>query len=105
MEIEIVVVPDCPNEQLATDRLRQVMAETGLTTTTVTTRVIADQAQAEGSGFTGSPTILIDGQDPFAEPGATPSLSCRIYHTPDGPTGAPEVVRLRRVLEAAAAGD
>ncbi|WP_432929008.1 hypothetical protein [Streptomyces sp. CA-106131] len=31
------------------------------------------------SGLAGSPTILIGGRAPFTEPGATPSLSCRIY--------------------------
>lgn len=105
MDIEMLVVPDCPNEQLAAERLRQALAGAGLSATTFTTRVIADQAQAERSGFTGSPTILIDGHDPFAEPGATPSLSCRIYHALDGPTGAPDLVRLRQVLAAAAAVD
>ncbi|MGW3353420.1 hypothetical protein ACWDA3_59915 [Nonomuraea rubra] len=85
VEIELLVVPDCPNQQLAAERLRQTLGEAGLHATGFTTRMIADQAEAERTGFTGSPTILLDGRDPFAEPGATPSLACRLYRTPDGP--------------------
>ena len=34
--------------------------------------------EAARYGMQGSPTILIDGRDPFAEPGAAASLSCRL---------------------------
>ncbi|MEV6120207.1 hypothetical protein AB0M23_06725 [Streptomyces sp. NPDC052077] len=64
--------------------------------------MVTDQAGAERSAFAGSPTILIDGRDPFAEPGTTPSLSCRIYRTPQGPAGAPGPDQLRRALREAA---
>lgn len=102
MEIEVLVVPDCPNQQLTENRLRQALDAAGLGTTGFTTRVIADQAEAERSGFTGSPTILINGRDPFAEPGAAPSHACRIYRTPTGPSGTPSVEQLRQALQAAA---
>ncbi|MGZ3100661.1 hypothetical protein [Streptomyces sp. H72] len=46
-----------------------MLDELGLHDTTFTTRTIADQAEAERLGFTGSPAILVDGQDPFTEPG------------------------------------
>ncbi|PZG89270.1 hypothetical protein C1I97_31530 [Streptomyces sp. NTH33] len=102
MEIEVLVVPDCPNQQLAEERLRQALAAIGLPGLRFTTKVIADPDEAERSGFTGSPTILVDGRDPFAEPAATPSLSCRIYRTPAGPAGAPGIDQLRKALEVAA---
>lgn len=102
MEIEVLVVPDCPNQQLAEERLRQALDDADLSATGFTTRVVADQAEAERSGFTGSPTILIDGRDPFAEPGATPSLSCRIYRTPHGLAGAPGLDQLCQALQTAA---
>lgn len=102
MEIEVLVVPDCPHYQLAEEQLRQAMDDAHLTTTGFTTRVVADQAEAERSAFIGSPTILIDGRDPFAEPGATPSHSCRIYRTPHGPAGAPGLDQLRQALQTAA---
>ncbi|WP_431920848.1 thioredoxin family protein [Nonomuraea jabiensis] len=105
VEIELLTVPACPNRQLAAERLRQALGEAGLNTTLFTTRAIADQAEAEQTGFTGSPTILIDGRDPFAEPDAAPSLSCRIYRTPDGPAGAPGLDQLRQALRTAAGTD
>ena len=60
--------------------------------------------EAERVGFLGSPTILIDGHDPFATPGATPGLSCRVYATDAGMTGSPTVVQLREALAAAKPG-
>lgn len=51
----------------------------------------------------GSPTLLIDGVDPFAEPGLRPSLSCRLYHDDDGRTsGAPSASQLRQAILKAA---
>jgi hypothetical protein len=51
-----------------------------------------------------SPTLLIDGVDPFAAPGRPPSRSCRLYRDAEGHAdGAPPVDALRRVLEQASA--
>ncbi|MCX5388501.1 hypothetical protein [Streptomyces sp. NBC_00094] len=104
MEIEILVVPDCPHQQLAEQRIRQALEAASLTASVLNTRVIADEAEAERASFTGPPTILVNGHDPFAEAGAIPSLACRIRHTPDGLAGAPGVDQLRRALGAAAEG-
>ncbi|MBK3567077.1 hypothetical protein [Streptomyces sp. MBT62] len=101
MEIEVLVVADYPNQRLAEDRLRQALDDAGLTVISFTSRVIGDLADAERSGFTGSPTILINGRDPFAEPGAAPTIACRIYRTTDGPAGAPAVDQLRQALDKA----
>ncbi|MEU3654428.1 hypothetical protein AB0E67_16650 [Streptomyces sp. NPDC032161] len=100
MDIEILVVPDCPNTGPAAELLRQVLDGMGLHDTGFSTRVIADRAEAEAVAFTGSPTFLIDGRDPFAEPGRTPGLACRLYRDPDGsgPSGLPGADRLRRAL-------
>ncbi|MEE6265210.1 hypothetical protein V2E29_06030 [Streptomyces diastatochromogenes] len=104
MEIEVLVVAGCPHRQLAEERLRQALDAAGLTDTGFTTRVVGDQAAAEPSGFTGSPTILIDGRDPFARPGAAPTLACRLYRTPGGLAGAPDLDRIRRALDDAGPG-
>jgi len=52
-------------------------------------------------GFHGSPSILVDGVDLFAEPGAGVGLSCRVYRTPEGLSGAPTVEQLRAALAVA----
>ncbi|MGQ4368939.1 hypothetical protein [Streptomyces violaceoruber] len=105
MDIEVLVVPDCPHQRLVEERLRQALDSAELSGTVFTTRVIADRGEAERSGFAGSPTILIDGRDPFAEPDSSPSVACRLYRTPEGLAGAPEVGRLQEVLRAAADTD
>ena len=102
MEIEVLVVPDCSNEALATERLRLALDEVGLNGTEFTTRTVTGQAEAERVGFTGSPTVLIGGRDPFAQSGQAPGLSCRIRRTADGLAGVPDVGRLRAAMQAAA---
>jgi hypothetical protein len=65
-------------------------------------RVVSAPEEAERYGMHGSPTILIDGRDPFAEPGAEASLSCRLYRNADGRTqGVPSAGQLRAALAAA----
>ncbi len=67
---------------------------------TVTRQVITDAAEAARWGMHGSPTLLVDGQDPFAAPGAATALACRLYRGEDGRLeGAPTVAALRLVLE------
>jgi len=57
--------------------------------------------EVELLGFTGSPTILIDGVDPFAEPGRPAGLACRMYRTATGLAGTPDPADLREVLSKA----
>jgi hypothetical protein len=45
-------------------------------------------------GMRGSPTILVDGVDPFAGASMEASLSCRLFETPDGVDGTPTVEQL-----------
>ncbi|MEU7019248.1 hypothetical protein ABZ990_01130 [Streptomyces sp. NPDC046203] len=104
VRVEVLVVPDCPHQGPAEERAREALADVGLAGRVVTTRVIADEEAAERAGFTGSPTILVDGRDPFAPDGAAkPALTCRLYRTPDGLDGVPDRAALRRALEAALA--
>lgn len=103
MDIELLVVPDCPNEAPAAALLRTALDDIGLARIPFTTTVIETPAQAERRGFVGSPTILIDGNDPFAEPGQPAAVACRIYRTTGGPAGLPDLRQLREALKRAAA--
>ncbi|MFI6147410.1 class I SAM-dependent methyltransferase [Streptomyces sp. NPDC051109] len=98
MDIEILVVPDCPHTESAAELLRQALDEVGLHSATVTTRVVTGHLEAEQRGFTGSPTFLIDGRDPFAEAGRPAGLACRVYPTADGRAGLPSLDQLRQAL-------
>ncbi|WP_411152441.1 DsbA family protein [Streptomyces sp. A30] len=103
MEIEVLLVDNCAHEKAAVAVLRRALDDAGLKKAAFTTRVIADQAEAERAGFTGSPTFLIDGRDPFADPDRPPGLACRMYRTADGGlAGVPDAAELRHALEVSA---
>lgn len=98
MELTVLAVPGCPNSQVLEQRLAQALA--GRPAVAVERRVIADEDEAARWGMTGSPTLLVDGRDPFAVPGARPAVACRLYEGRDGRMeGAPTVAALRRALE------
>ena len=86
---------DCPNWLTTADMLERLAPELGFE---VTAKLVADQEDAERLGFPGSPTILVDGVDPFAEAGAPVAYSCRVYNTPDGLRGSPTIEMLRAAL-------
>jgi len=97
MLVQVLTVPDCPGGPVVEERLAAVLA--GRTDVTLQRRVVDTAAQAEQWGMHGSPTVLVDGHDPFAAPGAPASLSCRLYRGADGRAqGAPSARQLRRVL-------
>ena len=54
--------------------------------------------EAERLAFIGSPTILVDGRDPFASGNEPSALACRVFTTPDGRAGCPTVEQLVEVL-------
>lgn len=97
MDIELLYVPDCPNRETARRHLDAALAEHGLAAV-VREREVASPEDADRFGMHGSPTIRVDGRDPFADPGASPSLSCRLYHSEHGASGAPTVAQLAAVL-------
>jgi hypothetical protein len=105
MRVLVLAVPDCPNAALVEERLAQVLD--GRRDVSVSRQVIDDEQEAARQGMHGSPTILVDGTDPFAEPGQSATVSCRLYQDSGGRvSGAPSISQLRQVIgePAAAAG-
>jgi hypothetical protein len=96
MDVSLLYFDDCPNWKLANQRLAAIAAERP--DVVVTRRRVETVEEAERLGFHGSPSILVDGVDVFAEPGAGVGLSCRVYRTPDGLAGAPTMDQLRAKL-------
>ena len=97
LHLEVLHVPDCPNLGAMLQRLRQV------TDLPITTRVITTNTAAVMAGMAGSPTLLINADDPFTTAdGPAGGLSCRVYRDEHGhPTPAPTPAQLRTVLGAA----
>jgi hypothetical protein len=102
MELTVLTVPDCPNGPLMLERLAEALADHP--GARLVGHVVHDEADAVRSGMNGSPTLLVDGVDPFAAPGTSASVSCRIYRGETGHTdGAPSVAALRLALRRATA--
>lgn len=87
-------MPDCPNHAIAMSQINEALVAAGLTGAEVAERVITTEVDAHAFGMHGSPTILIDGHDPFAEAGTPTSMSCRLYRSSGGFDGAPGVAEL-----------
>ena len=100
MDLTVLAVPDCPNALVLQQRLAGLVARRpGVM---VTRQEITDLAEAVRWGMHGSPTLLVDGLDPFAVPGTVPAVACRLYKGENGRVeGAPAVSALRQVLEQA----
>ncbi len=65
VNIVVLSVPDCPNVERMLDLLREATA--GRHDVTIESRVV-DLSQPMPAGFSGSPTVLIDGKNPSGAP-------------------------------------
>jgi hypothetical protein len=95
VHVTLLYFDGCPNWTTADVRLRALGNELGIT---IERQKVETPEEAEAIGFRGSPTILVDGRDPFAQGDEPVGLSCRIYQTPEGPAGAPTTEQLMAVL-------
>lgn len=96
--VALLFSADCPNWQLADERLREALARAGRDGVPVERRLVSTPEEAEAAGFRGSPTVLVNGQDPFADSDAPAGLSCRVFRTETGLAGAPTVEQLLAVV-------
>jgi hypothetical protein len=65
MQIELLVVPDCPHEAAAAESLTSALADIGRATVGLTVTVIDAQGAADRHRFIGSPTFSVNGLDVF----------------------------------------
>lgn len=104
--IELLYFDGCPSATAAEAVLRRVLAEEGLTEP-LTKIVVETPAQAVATGFLGSPTVRVNGQDielaRADESGG--AMSCRLYRTERGESGVPPEELLRTAVRTLAHGD
>lgn len=98
MDVQLPVVPDCPNEHRAGELLRRALTEAGIGGTQMWTVVVTTAEQAEQLRFPGSPTIMLDGADPFPSPDGRTGVACRVYTGTGGPRGVPELSALTAAI-------
>ena len=95
----LLVIEGCPHADAAAANLTAALAQAGVGEAVVAQVVIASARDASTWEFRGSPTVLLDGRDPFA--GDAPrsfEVSCRVYLTPGGLAGVPSVQQLVEAL-------
>ncbi len=100
MQITLQYFDGCPNWKETQAHLASLKGE-GFDLDVVYQLIETPEA-VEAAGFRGSPTVVIDGIDPFSDADAPVGLSCRVYRTETGYTGSPTLEQLR---EAVAAGN
>ncbi|WP_430335245.1 alkylmercury lyase [Rhodococcus sp. ACT016] len=100
MKVEILYFEACPNWMEAADRVRAAAIAAGRAAVEIEYRRIETDEEAAASPFAGSPTLLIDGADAFADAVPVTELACRVYRTEAGLAGLPSVEQLTEVLRA-----
>lgn len=98
LDVTVMYFEGCPSWQTMLTRVHAAAERAGIQVR-VSTRTVETTEDAERFGFSGSPTILIGGRDPFAMPGMVPALACRVYSTPEGLAGSPTVDQLVDALD------
>jgi hypothetical protein len=98
MKVTIQYFDGDPNWSTARDRVRDVLDADGQGSVEVELQRIATSAEAHEFRFRGSPTILVDGVDPFSSEESGYGLMSRIYRTEAGTDVAPSELQLRDAL-------
>ena len=98
VKITIQYFEGCPHWKLADERVHTVLRGLARKDVSLEYQLIDSPEIAERVGFHGSPTILIDGRDPFAIGGEPVGMTCRVYRTDEGRQGAPAVAELQMLL-------
>ena len=90
----------------ALPRLRELLADGGLSTT-IELRRISDDRAAKRERFLGSPTVRVNGRDvePGAERRSDYGMKCRLYRSAVGVSGQPPQELLRVAVSGAAEGE
>ena len=102
MRVRFLYYEECPSHEQALERLREVMAEEGISRE-VEVHKVETEDQARESRFVGSPTIRVEGRD--IDPPGDPryGLTCRAYRLEDGRISPlPSRDMIRRALRSAA---
>jgi hypothetical protein len=98
LAVEVVHIDECPNWAETAEDLRGLLIELGRDDVDVLVRRVTTGSEALAAGFAGSPTILLDGADPFPHGEPTGDLACRVYVTEAGLRGRPSREQLRALL-------
>ena len=102
MDVTVLYFAGCPSWRTTVERVHMA-AEQASVPVEVTTLAVETIEEAQRVGFAGSPTVWLEGTDPFEQPDAVPALACRVYATADDMAGSPTVRQLADALRQRAA--
>jgi hypothetical protein len=95
VNIELLVVTDCPHRAVAEHLLRTALVDVGLPAD-FSVVTVTDTSRRD---FSGSPTFCADGLDLFPAVAKASGLTCRIYRSGSGLSGLPDLPTLRQALK------
>jgi hypothetical protein len=97
MQIDLLYFDGCPSWQNGLENLKAALSAEGID---AEIRLVQVEGNAEAARlrFLGSPSFHVNGTDLWPEERATYALSCRVYSTPQGMQGTPNVEMLRQKL-------
>jgi hypothetical protein len=102
MRVSFLYYEECQSHDLALERLREVVAEEGISREVEVINVETED-QARELRFVGSPTIRVDGQDIDPPSDTRYVLTCRAYRLEDGRISPlPSKDMIRRALRSVA---
>jgi Domain of unknown function (DUF2703) len=104
MKVEVLYTAECPSHPAAVKLVRDVLNSEGVVVE-VREVLVRNDSMATDLGFSGSPTIRINGRDVAGEPSQAKAfaLSCRLY--PGSPEiGLPPIETVRRAVVKACEG-
>jgi hypothetical protein len=100
MTLELLYLPGCPNHGIAASLIRSVLQAEGLSVELDEIAVI-DYEQAQAVGFSGSPTLLVNGRDVEAGFSSQSGFACRTYVVDGKPLGVPPRSWIERAIRSA----
>lgn len=102
IDVDVFVTGDCPHLDAAVEVVAAA-AERARVVPRVRVVEILTLADARRHGFTGSPTIHVNGRDVDHGPARDKptALACRLYHTDHGWRGVPDIQTVCAALAAA----
>jgi hypothetical protein len=100
VQIRFLYSEQCPSHDEALERLRTVLHEEGIQADIEVIRVETFE-EARRYRFSGSPTILIDGNDIDPTPNPEYAPTCRAYRLEDGRISPlPSITLIRKAIQA-----
>lgn len=95
--IEVLYITACPSWERTVENLK-VATDLLRIDSTITTRCVESVDNPATLGFAGSPTVLVEGVDPFSPSVPIDVLACRMYAWDGVYTSSPSTAHLIEVL-------